>query len=55
MKATALKSPRPKLDPTTKQIMAALRRARAVAVKTARMHGTPIIYMRDGKIIREYP
>lgn len=45
----------PKPDAMTKQILAALRRARAVAVKTARMHGTPIIYMRDGKIVSEHP
>jgi hypothetical protein len=33
----------------------ALRRATLVARKTARMHGTPIYILRDGKIIAEKP
>jgi hypothetical protein len=33
----------------------ALRRAAAVARKTARMYGTPIYILRDGKIVAEKP
>lgn len=55
MKTIAIKSSPAKLDPATKEIMAALRRARSVAIKTARMHGTPIIYQSKGKLIREHP
>jgi hypothetical protein len=33
----------------------ALRRALLVARKTARMHGTPIYFWRDGKVVAEKP
>jgi hypothetical protein len=33
----------------------ALRRAALVARKTARMYGTPIYILRDGKIVAEKP
>jgi hypothetical protein len=33
----------------------ALRRARLVAVKTARAHGTPIYIWRDGKVVAQKP
>ena len=33
----------------------ALRRAQKVARKTARMHGTPIYILRNGKIVAEKP
>jgi len=33
----------------------ALRRARMVAVKTARIHGTPIYVWRNGKVIAQKP
>ena len=33
----------------------ALRRAARVARKTARMHGTPIYVLRDGKVVAEKP
>ena len=33
----------------------ALRRAALVARKTARMYGTPVYFMRDGKIVAEKP
>jgi hypothetical protein len=55
MKPRAKKPATAKPDAMTKLILAALRRARADAVKTARMHGTPIIYLHDGKIVREHP
>jgi len=33
----------------------ALRRAANVARKTARLHGTPVYYSKDGKIVAERP
>ena len=33
----------------------ALRRAALVARKTARMHGTPVYYWRNGKVVAEKP
>ena len=48
-----------KVKKETKEFSAAvgraLRRAGKVARKTARMHGTPIYYCRDGKIVAEKP
>jgi Arc/MetJ family transcription regulator len=35
-------------------VMRAALRARDAARKLAKMHGTPIVYMRNGKIIEEY-
>jgi len=32
-----------------------LRRAQIAARKTARMHGTPIYFLRDGKVVAEKP
>jgi hypothetical protein len=56
MKTTAARKPTArKPDAITKLITASLRSARADAVKTARMHGTAVIYLRDGKIVREHP
>ena len=37
------------------QVGRALRRAAKAARKTARMHGTPIYILRDGKIVAEKP
>lgn len=37
------------------QVGRALRRAARVARKTARMYGTPIYILRDGKIVAEKP
>jgi hypothetical protein len=33
----------------------ALRRSARVARKTARMHGTPVYFWRDGKVVAEKP
>lgn len=56
MKATTVRKPKArKPDAMTKLITAALRSARSDAVKTARMHGTAIVYQRDGKIVTEKP
>jgi hypothetical protein len=42
-----------KLDQRTRKIMKALRDAREEAIKSARMHGVPITYLKNGKLIRE--
>jgi hypothetical protein len=46
-------------DQTSKEFSAAvgraLRRAAKVARKTARTHGTPVYYWKDGKIVAEKP
>jgi len=44
-----------KASPFTVEIGRALRRAQLVARKTARMHGTPIYFWRDGKVVAEKP
>lgn len=43
------------LDPRTKGINAAMRRAFKSAVRTARLHGTKIVVMRNGKIVHLNP
>ena len=40
---------------TTQGIQRALIRARRTAAKVARMHKVPLVYLRDGKIVREHP
>lgn len=56
MKPTAVKNPAvTKPDAMTKLIAASLRGARADAVKIARMHRTPIVYLSQGKVVSERP
>jgi hypothetical protein len=45
MKTTTRKPATGKADTMTKLISASLRSARADAVKTARMHRTPVVYL----------
>jgi hypothetical protein len=54
MRTTPTPKPRP-LDARTGKILKALRDAREDAVKSARMHGVPIVYIRNGRIVRERP
>jgi hypothetical protein len=52
------KTKTPGLKPTTPLSIAvgrALIRAAKTARKVARMHGTPVYYIRDGKIVAEKP
>jgi len=53
---TPAQQPKPK-RPSARdaKILRSLRNARKIAVETARQHGTPIIYLVDGKIVRERP
>lgn len=55
MKTKAAQPKSRQLDARTVRILKALRDARKEAVKSARMHGVPIIYRRDGKLVRERP
>jgi hypothetical protein len=52
MKTTKKK---PKVTELAKEVGKALRRAAKQARKTARMHGTPIYYEKNGKIIAAKP
>lgn len=45
----------PKPDATAKLIATSLRQARCDAVKQARMHRTPIVYLSQGKLVSERP
>jgi hypothetical protein len=55
MKPTKRSNGRLTPSPRAAKILKSLRAARRTAVKTAKLHGVPIIYMRDGKIVRERP
>lgn len=47
----SLRRPKQQLTPAGR----ALRRAALVARKTARIHGTPVYFWRDGKVVAEKP
>jgi hypothetical protein len=49
------KNSRPKTSQHALAIGRALVRAGKAARKTARMYGTPVYFMRDGKIVAEKP
>jgi hypothetical protein len=55
MKTVTRKTAPGKADPMTKLITASLRRARADAVKTARMHRTPLVYLKTIKSSANVP
>lgn len=42
-------------SPLAKKAMEALKRAGLLARKIARMHGTPVYYLRNGKIVAQKP
>jgi hypothetical protein len=53
-----MKSPRTRNDSVRPQeraaeILKSLRDARKVAVKSARMHRVPVVYLKAGKLVRE--
>ncbi len=50
---TAKTTKRASMDARTASILAALRDARKVAVKTARLHNTPVVYLRAGKLVKD--
>jgi hypothetical protein len=49
------KSGKKKLDEFSAGVGRALRRAAKNARKTARQHGTPLYFWRDGKVVAEKP
>jgi hypothetical protein len=53
MKTLTAKQTKPRIDSRTAKILKALREARKAAVKSARRHGVPVIYLKNGKLIRE--
>jgi hypothetical protein len=53
MKMLSAKQKKPRMDSRTAKILKALREARKTAVKSARVHGVPIVYLKNGKLIRE--
>ena len=53
MKTLLSKQKMAPLDRRSAKILKSLRDARKAAVKSARMHGVPIIYLKNGKLIRE--
>ena len=52
---TVRKSRTAKRPDFKRNVEIALRRAARTARKVARMHGTPVYFMRDGKIVAERP
>lgn len=42
-------------DGRTADILKSLRDARKMAVKSARMHRVPVVYLKAGKLVRERP
>ena len=53
MKMTASKKATARTERRSAQILQSARDARKAAVKSARMHGVPVIYIKNGKLIRE--
>jgi hypothetical protein len=46
---------KPKHDEFSRAVLRSLRRAAKQARKTARMYGTPIYVMKNGKVVAEKP
>jgi hypothetical protein len=49
------KAKAPQINARTAAILKGLRDARKAAVKSAQLHGVPIIYRKAGKLVRERP
>ncbi len=49
------KTAKVKTDDFATRVGRALKRSQLAARKTARMHGTPIYFWRDGKVVAEKP
>lgn len=49
------KARKPKHDEFSRAVGRSLRRAAKEARKIARMHGTPVYIMKDGKVVAEKP
>jgi hypothetical protein len=55
MKRAAQKQKGAAASPRAAKILKSLRNARKNAVEIARLHRTSIVYMQDGKLVRERP
>jgi hypothetical protein len=55
MKRAAQKLKGAAASPRAAKILKSLRNARKNAVEIARLHRTSIVYMQDGKLVRERP
>jgi hypothetical protein len=53
MKTTTSKRATARTDRRSARVLQAARDARKAAVKSARTHGVPLIYLKNGKLIRE--
>jgi hypothetical protein len=53
MKITTSKKATARTDRRSARILQSARDARKAAVKSARMHGVPLIYLKNGKLVRE--
>jgi hypothetical protein len=53
MKTTTPKRAPVRTDRRSAQILRSARDARKAAAKSARMHGVPLIYLKNGKLVRE--
>jgi hypothetical protein len=49
------KPPKPKHDDFSRAVGRSLRRAAKQARKIAKMHGTPVYVMKNGKVVAEKP
>jgi hypothetical protein len=55
MKATPTKAAGIRSNQRAVEILRSLRDARKVAVKSARLHRVPVVYLQAGKLVRERP
>jgi len=55
MKTMPTKTKPLRANPRAAKILKSLRDARKVAVKSARMHQVPVVYLQAGKLVRERP
>jgi len=53
MKAKSSKRATGRTDRRSAQILQSARDARKAAVKSARMHRVPVIYLKNGRLVRE--
>jgi len=53
MKTTNTKKATARTDRRSARILQSALDARKAAVESARMHGVPLIYLRNGKLVRE--
>lgn len=55
MKTSSKNKPANSTSPRAAKILKALRESRRAAVEAATIHRTPIVYLQDGKLVKERP